>query len=504
MPIDPPFNANDAWWPGPGRPQNGPLGGPPYPDYWNDPFINSRAVAPATPAPFSAAQLGAMAWHPPIFPGDWARFFASAAPTSKTDLTTAPGWPYPQSLFSSLAQPPASNGLFSRDPSLSVGGGLFPYPIGSDPDPTSPFGSGLFSGRPAASAPMSGMPGASSAPGWAASLLAPFAQLQDPFATGAPALDSSSSLRPGSTDSAATPTSPPRSVLFNRPQPDWDLGPALMARERNAAALDSVAQGLGADGLPLSKSGVPYVSPAPQLSFEPPQWLDVARLLAPNTVDYFTKPLPPTPPFPPTPGKIPSEDNPYALGAALEVLSLLPLGLEGAIAGPLGRAAAGVAERGAGELAAKVAAEAPALTRAGENIVTGPYGKLSGKLPEGWQAHHLNQNAVYRGSISRNEGFSVGMEGDIIAQPGTPHYLYHRSMEQFWGQYREGGSLEHSMPTNAEYGEASRHALIASGLSAAQASDLAAQAAAQRVARGLSESAEVPRLPKPIWRSRRD
>jgi hypothetical protein len=58
-----------------------------------------------------------------------------------------------------------------------------------------------------------------------------------------------------------------------------------------------------------------------------------------------------------TPGKIPSEDNPYALGAAFEAASLLPLGLEGAIAGSLGRAAAGAAEKGTAELAARVAAE---------------------------------------------------------------------------------------------------------------------------------------------------
>jgi hypothetical protein len=212
----------------------------------------------------------------------------------------------------------------------------------------------------------------------------------------------------------------------------------------------------------------------------------------------FLHALPPTPPFPPTPGKIPSEDNPYAPRAAIEAATWL-LGFEGAIAGSLGRAA----ERGAAEIAAKVAAEAPALTRAGEGIVTGPYGKLSGKLPEGWQAHHLNQNAVYGGSISLNKGFSVGMKGDIIAQPGTPHYLYHRSMEQFWDRYREGPGVGSKMPTNAEYGEASRRALIASGLSPAQASDLAAQAAAQRAASGLSESQSVPRIPLPIWRPRR-
>jgi hypothetical protein len=61
-------------------------------------------------------------------------------------------------------------------------------------------------------------------------------------------------------------------------------------------------------------------------------------------------------------------------------------------------------------------------------------------------------------------------------------------------------SLEFSWPTNAEYGEAVRRALIASGFSDMQASNLAAAAAAQRVAHGLSESALVPLIPKAIWR----
>jgi hypothetical protein len=98
----------------------------------------------------------------------------------------------------------------------------------------------------------------------------------------------------------------------------------------------------------------------------------------------------------------------------------------------------------------------------GRKFVAGPYGKLSGNLPAGWQAHHLNQNGVYGEVIPRNEGFSVAMPGNIITEPGTPHDDYHRSLEQFLDQYCEGGSLESEMPTNAEYGEAGRRALIAS------------------------------------------
>jgi hypothetical protein len=168
---------------------------------------------------------------------------------------------------------------------------------------------------------------------------------------------------------------------------------------------------------------------------------------------------------------------------------------------------AGAVETGATEAAlqaAKAAADSPALIRAAEQLVTGRYGSLKGTLPPGFQANHLNQNKVYEGIIPKDEGLSVAMRGNILTQPGTPHYNYHKSLEQFWDRYRAGGSLEFDMPTNAEYGEAVRRALISAGLSPGQASDLATRAAAQRVAHGLVESDFVPRIPEAIWRRRRN
>jgi hypothetical protein len=533
MPIDSPFDADDGRWPSPGWPRSSIPGSPPYPNYWTDPFINLRAAAPnpfaAAPAPFSAAQLGALAWQPPIFPGDWANLPASNFPstawptppapapdsTSRTDPAAAPGWFNPQSLFPSLAPFAASarsssidnlGGLFSRDPSIPVG--IFPDLPGSGQAPALPFGSGLFSGDPAASAPMAGIPGAFPAPGWPVtqSFLPPLSPLPSPSPAAGPAFDRSNGWSTGPTGSATAPMVPPRSVLFNRPPPDWDLGQALTARERDAATLDAGAQELGADGLPRSKSGAPVVPSAPQLAITPDQWLDAAHWLSPNLVDYFTKTLPPAPPFPPTPGKIPSTDNPYGPGAAIEFATWIASALERGIDAPL----LGVlrpAEEAATEAAlqaAKAATSAPALARPAEQIWARPYRELSGNLPRGFQAHHLNQNAVYGTIIPRNEGISVAMPGNIITEPGTPHYLYHRSLEQFLDQYRRGRSLESKMPTNAEYGEAGRRALIASGRSPAQALDLAARAAAQRAEYGLSETAEVPRIPRAIWPRRRD
>ncbi|HEY6256971.1 MAG TPA: hypothetical protein VIY51_14385 [Xanthobacteraceae bacterium] len=337
-------------------------------------------------------------------------------------------------------------------------------------------------------------------------------------------------------------------MLRTHPPAAWDTG----ALDRYLANLDQAAWSLGLSGLPTSKSGAPLLPPPPpQVSITPEQWRAVPRFLAPNLIDYFTKPLPPPAPFPSTPGKIPSWDyNPYAGGALLDTLNLAllaasilaggeatPLALArfadeaapGTIAkaagtagsgplaasildraalrrlnaelGPLGQEAVGST---AANQAAKAATDAQVSTPAGEQILTGAYGKLSGALPKGWQANHLNQDRVYQESIPPSEGLSVSMRGNILTEPGTPHYNYHRSLEQFWDQYRKDGSLESEMPTNAEYGEAVRRALIAAGLSPAQASDLAAQAAQQRIASGLVESKPVPRIPVAIWRRRRN
>jgi hypothetical protein len=79
--------------------------------------------------------------------------------------------------------------------------------------------------------------------------------------------------------------------------------------------------------------------------------------LSPNIVDYFTKTFPPAPPFPPTPGKIPSTDNPYGLGAAVEFATWIPLELERIAAVPL-LGVLGPAEKAAAEAALQVAKSA--------------------------------------------------------------------------------------------------------------------------------------------------
>ena len=320
----------------------------------------------------------------------------------------------------------------------------------------------------------------------------PLPLAQSPVEASAPALGQL--IGPASSPDAPA-ASPTRSVLFNRPPALLDPG----ALERDLANSDQTAQSLGVSNLPISKSGVPYVPPPvpplPRLSIPQLTWLDAARFLSPYLVDYFTRTLPP-PPFPSTPGKIPSLDNPYAGPAALEAVTfLLP---QRRLAAPLQRVISAVEEKAleAGSRAIKSGAEFRALTGAGGQIVARPYGEFRGTLPAGWQAHHINQDAVFNEPIPRNEGLSVAVPGNAFSDPGTSHYSIHELLEQeFWNRYRQGGSLYGSLPTNAEYGQFGQLSYIAGGFPPPQAFGLALQAAAQRAARGLSETDPVPRIP---------
>jgi hypothetical protein len=508
MPFDP--SDDDAWWPNPWSPRTGLGGGSPNSYDWTNPFINSRTAIPnpvaSAPAPFSAAALGAMAWHPPIFlngpsapaPGGfpaatWPQQpFAPGGPNTP-GFVGAPFGPaqsslVPRALLDSLGAPRSINrpmGLFTPDPSLWPGG-LFR----SNPDPSFPLAGLPFDASLLPAPTGLDSPGATYTLGLSAG---PLPLAPSPVEANAPAPGPSMGPANSTDAPAAAPT---RSVLFDRPPAPLDPG----ALERNLANPDQTAQSLGVSDLPITKSGVPYfpppVPPPPRLSIPSVTPPDVARFLSPYLVDYFTKTLPPPPPFPATPGKIPSLDNPYAGPAALEAITfLLP---PRRLAVPLQRVISAVEEKAleAGSRAIKSAAEFRALTGAGGQIVARPYGELRGTLPAGWQAHHINQNAVYDFAIPRNEGLSVAVPGNAFSDPGTSHFSTHELLEQdFWNLYRQGGSLYGSRPTNGEYGQFGQLSYVAGGFPPPQAFGLALQAAAQRAARGFSETDPVPRIP---------
>jgi hypothetical protein len=303
-----------------------------------------------------------------------------------------------------------------------------------------PSGSGLFSAAgPAASAPISNLPAASSAPGWAASLRAPPGQFSSP--AGAPDDRTSPFVSLSPIDNLGGLFSHDPSVpvgLFpfpfnSDPGPSSQFGAGLFSVGGPAAStpMSSMPGAASASGwatsllAPLGPLPNPFAASAPAL--------DGSSHLPLNSSDSAAPP-PPRSQF----------DPPSSEGTA-------DLGLVGG--GKAGVQLACAEDACVGE--ALLLLEAIELAQlgckiyqnyAGQRFLAGPYGKLSGNLPAGWQAHHLNQNGVYGEVIPRNEGFSVAMPGNIITEPGTPHYLYHRSLEQFLDQYREGGNLEFGAP----------------------------------------------------------
>jgi hypothetical protein len=342
------------------------------------PVANPPAVRPDPSAAYwsliPASRAGAFAWHPPIFPNSAGQF---PPPPAAYDPPILPvGGLFGgigRKLAASVNGPGTGYGLFGSRVKLPAANTDAPPSILGDIAPLS-YTAPTFASNPAL--PLTYQPhlGGSAPPSYLAdppppyqSLFASLPQLQGPTLTGFSALTpwNSPPAIPFQYPAAAAP--PTRSVLFNQAPAAWDPG----APDQNATNLDQTARTLGVSDLPLSKSGVPVVSPPPQLTTTRQQWLDVAHLLSPNLVDYFTKTLPPAPPLPPTPGKIPSSDNPYGPGAAFEAATWLLGGVERGIAGPLDGVASTIERSGTGAaLQATGTAAQPTLNAA--TIATEP------------------------------------------------------------------------------------------------------------------------------------
>ncbi|WP_235582317.1 LysM peptidoglycan-binding domain-containing protein [Rhizobacter sp. Root1221] len=128
----------------------------------------------------------------------------------------------------------------------------------------------------------------------------------------------------------------------------------------------------------------------------------------------------------------------------------------------------------------------------------GPYGAL--RMP-GYQAHHLNQNAVYKTTISPATGQSILLRGNAFIDAGSPHYEAHASLERWWDKYRRGGELRGQLPTNAQYGGALRQSLVDAGMSPTDSRQYAEVARQQRLASGLPDDAMVQKIPRRIHQS---
>lgn len=133
----------------------------------------------------------------------------------------------------------------------------------------------------------------------------------------------------------------------------------------------------------------------------------------------------------------------------------------------------------------------------------GEYGDLKKRKDTKGQAHHLNQNAIYRDVIPPNKGISIDLEGNAFADIDTEHYLAHEYTEKFLDNYRYGGVKHPQLPTNGELALAVRESLIYAGKSTAVADYAYSIARKQRLEYNLGDDDEIPRMSRKIYQKKR-
>ncbi|HLH96325.1 MAG TPA: hypothetical protein VKW08_14520 [Xanthobacteraceae bacterium] len=436
-------------------------GAPVFPS-WADPYLKapSSNFPPSAIASSPAANWGAFAPTPPLISDVTKQYLLPLSPLRLPYSAAAGGiW---EGLAKELEQKERANGL----PTDGFLGSFAYLPTSSDTDASPSHQPQSFPSGPA-DVPLS-----------ASTLNNNFLPNGLPRFTGGP--PDYLSAPPAAAPSDPADSAPAnQSILFRHPRSSFDLGGI------GATSNGPDTRELAEPGLPLTKSGEPYFPPTSPLLGTQGQAQYAARggaqLLAPLTYDTLTW-APPSVTAVNAAGKLPSQP-PLGLAAAIDAASIFF---------PEGRVAR-AAEFGLG-----------AGERAFPELITGPYGELKGTLPPGWQANHINQSAAFKKLVPHDEGFSVAMRGDVITEPGTPHHIFHRFLEDFWDQFREEvGSRYGEKPTINEYHQAAKQALITSGFTPEQASYLVEQAANQLTSKGVSLSDKVPEIPIAIWRRRK-
>ena len=124
-----------------------------------------------------------------------------------------------------------------------------------------------------------------------------------------------------------------------------------------------------------------------------------------------------------------------------------------------------------------------------------PYRNRTSYVLPGQQANHLNQNAAFGSIIPQNEGVSISLYGNALTDVGSQHYKFHASLENFWNDFRQGGSLFGQRPTNMDYSQALEQALYKTGLSNDEIVEAIFEARKNREAYGLTDYALIPRIP---------
>lgn len=129
------------------------------------------------------------------------------------------------------------------------------------------------------------------------------------------------------------------------------------------------------------------------------------------------------------------------------------------------------------------------------SMETGPYREMKNRTDIPGQAHHLNQDSMYRDRIPHGDAITVKLEGNAFAERGTPHYVVHQAQEEFLNQFRRGGARGLETPTNLEMTRSVVDALRRAGYTEEQSMALAHGSIRDRVNYNLLGGERVPRLP---------
>ncbi|MEG0564442.1 hypothetical protein, partial [Anaerorhabdus sp.] len=138
------------------------------------------------------------------------------------------------------------------------------------------------------------------------------------------------------------------------------------------------------------------------------------------------------------------------------------------------------------------------VTSITDDVLIDSYKHLRNNPEVTGQAHHLNQDAVFKNLIPKNEGMSVELKGSVLQDVGSQHYNAHKSLEAFWNKYRTKGILYGEVPTITEYNSALYQSLMAAGFSEVQAQKAVQSAINQQLQHGLKNDTFVPRIPGKI------
>lgn len=138
------------------------------------------------------------------------------------------------------------------------------------------------------------------------------------------------------------------------------------------------------------------------------------------------------------------------------------------------------------------------------SMETGPYSVMKDRADIPGQAHHINQDSIYRDRIPHGDAVTVKLEGNAFTEPGTPHYLVHQAQEEFLNQFRRGGARFGDPPTNLEMTKSVAEALRRAGYTQEQSMALAQAAIQDRVKYGLLGGELIPRLPGRINQKKPD